>query len=690
MSAPIRQAEGLAPEARSAGVTAKDWLGAFERCLAEADVVSFDVFDTAITRRVDAPVDVFALVEARLAEELGDVARGYALARESAEAAARAAAHAAGHEDVTLAEIYAALARRLPGAERQLARIEAAELAAEREVLVAVPEILAAVRMARAAGVTVAFVSDMYLPGAVIAEFLEAAGYGAPLDLLVSSETRRSKGAGGQWRLLRARFGADARILHVGDDPWSDDAAPRAAGLATLPFPQARSDRRPGGPLSPAVLPFSFAARAAVPADDGTGAAFMRAFGGSWGAVVVGSFLRWLEARAQALGVERLVFCARDGWLPHRAWEAAGCGGRTRIPCTYLHLSRRTLNLADAARPAADGGLRAAAIDTLLGGRVRLRALLDRAGLLGLPELVSEAEAVTGGLDAVIVPAAEPPLREVLRRHDRAVLAALRPMRDATLAYLRQEGLDGRRQAIIDIGWHGTLQAALAGLLRDAGQEPELVGLYYGLWPAAGRRRPVAGWMEGAFGNDFIPYEAQPGLHNAVPLLENLHLAPEGTTIGYREEGGRWVPVLAENAEERAQQAALIAPFQDGTVEAVGALFRTGRHGTLRLSELTPEAGLAAISRVALSPTARELEVLGRIRHARDLSHTVYVPLLPDALPPCMGETWEGSPMALDWPVGAARTWLGMLPASAEREALAARLRAALSHLDPRTLRQFS
>jgi hypothetical protein len=55
-----------------------------------------------------------------------------------------------------------------------------------------------------------------------------------------------------------------------------------------------------------------------------------------------------------------------------------------------------------------------------------------------------------------------------------------------------------------------------------------------------------------------------------------------------------------------------------------------------------------------------------------------------------MGETWEGSPMALDWPVGAARTWLGMLPASAEREALAARLRAALSHLDPRTLRQFS
>jgi hypothetical protein len=196
--------------------------------------------------------------------------------------------------------------------------------------------------------------------------------------------------------------------------------------------------------------------------------------------------------------------------------------------------------------------------------------------------------------------------------------------------------------------------------------------------------------MEAAFGNDFIPLTAQAGLHNAVALLENLHLAPEGTTTGYRLEEGRWVPVLGDSAVERAQHAALIAPFQDGTVAAVGALFREGRQGTLRLEEMTPEAGLAAISRVALSPTAREMDMLGRIRHARDFDHLVYESLLPDRLPDCLAETEAGRPMATDWPLAAARAWLAMMPASEAREAFVARLRADLAHLDPRSLRQIS
>jgi hypothetical protein len=278
----------------------------------------------------------------------------------------------------------------------------------------------------------------------------------------------------------------------------------------------------------------------------------------------------------------------------------------------------------------------------------------------------------------------------VMRRHGRAVLSALRPMREAALGYLRQQGVDGGRIGLVDIGWHGTLQAGLAGLVRDAGEVPALTGFYYGLWPAAQRRRPVTGWMEAAFGNDFIPMLAQPGLHNAVALLENLHLAPEGTTTGYRQEDGRWMPVLADSPVERAQHAALITPFQHGTVAAVGALFHEGRFGALRFEELTPEAGLAAIERVALSPTAREMEVLGSLRHARDFDHAEYGSLLPDTLPDCLAATEDGRPMATDWPVAAARAWLGMMPPSAAREAFLARLRADLAHLDPRSLRQLA
>jgi hypothetical protein len=125
-------------------------------------------------------------------------------------------------------------------------------------------------------------------------------------------------------------------------------------------------------------------------------------------------------------------------------------------------------------------------------------------------------------------------------------------------------------------------------------------------------------------------------------------------------------------------------------VDAIAALFRDGRCGPLRLEELTPEAGLAAIERLALAPSGREMEVLGSIRHARDFDHTSHSPLVPADLPPCLAQTPAGGATATDWPVAAARTWLGRMPASAERDAFAARLRAELSYLDPRSLRQIA
>ncbi|MGG5809872.1 HAD family hydrolase [Falsiroseomonas sp. CW058] len=669
-----------------------EWMATFRRHLAGADLLSLDVFDTALSRRCDAPVDAFAMTEARLVATIGEAARGFAEERELAESDARALAHARGHDDITLDEILAALARRVPALGAHLPAMREAELEAERSLVFGVPEIQEAVRLAQEAGKPVVFVSDMYLPGAEIRRLLEISGYAGPLDLTVSSETRRSKGSGRVWALLRERFGDAARILHIGDDAWSDVESPKRVGIDALHFARARSDRRPGAPLNPAVLPFSFAARRAVlpepPQTDPAG--FMRGFGASWGAVVVGSFLRWVESRVQQLGIERVVFCARDGWLVKRAWEEAGCGARTRIPATYLHVSRRTLNLAEAAMPTPDGRLAEGALDTLCHARAPVGRLLSRAGLMGCAALVEEAGAEFGGLDTVVPWQDWPRLREVLRRHDRAILAALAPMRQAVVGYLAQEGMDGRRQAIVDIGWHGTLQAAIARLLRDGGTEPRLTGLYYGLWPAAQRRRPVAGWMEGCFGNDFLSFDEQPGLVNAVALLENLHLADDGTTTGYRQEDGRWRPVLQDSRVERAQQAALIQPFQDATVAALREIFATGRSGTLTLAELTREAGLAAISRVALSPTETELAVLGRIRHARDFDHTDYVPLVPDALPPCMGTTPDGLPGETDWAVGAARSWLAQLRGRPERGEFAARMRAALEQSGHRTLRQFT
>ena len=66
----------------------KSYLDDFEEKLANADVVTFDIFDTLLVRKVSHPTDAFRLIEAMLPEN-----RGFAEERQLAERRARKLVH---------------------------------------------------------------------------------------------------------------------------------------------------------------------------------------------------------------------------------------------------------------------------------------------------------------------------------------------------------------------------------------------------------------------------------------------------------------------------------------------------------------------------------------------------------------------------------------------------------------------
>ena len=80
-------------------------------------MVSFDIFDTLITRTVWEPSGTFLLVQEKLADLhcetpcLDYIRNNYALLRKNAEIYARKAAAYVGREEVTLDEIYGVFAR---------------------------------------------------------------------------------------------------------------------------------------------------------------------------------------------------------------------------------------------------------------------------------------------------------------------------------------------------------------------------------------------------------------------------------------------------------------------------------------------------------------------------------------------------------------------------------------------------
>ena len=207
-------------------------------------VLSFDVFDTALLRRVRRPTDAFLFLEPAVRERLGAPELPVAAMRISAEKLARGRClEASGHDEVTLEAIYDAFCE-LAGAdaEEHRAALMALELAAEDRLLYGNPPILEACAAAARAGIRVVFASDMYLPRDFIAGQLRRAGYtvadpaeGGAGDLFLSVEHGASKHVGTLYDTMLRELGVEpAEIVHVGDNFHSDVHQAKARGLRAI------------------------------------------------------------------------------------------------------------------------------------------------------------------------------------------------------------------------------------------------------------------------------------------------------------------------------------------------------------------------------------------------------------------------------------------------------------------------
>jgi len=678
--------------------TDQNWLSIFEASIADFNVVSFDVFDTALTRNLETPVDVFCLVEDTLIKALGDQFEGYANKREQAEQKARFIGARENRTEITFKDIFDVIVGDHPEYAQYRSQMESHEIEAEHASCFAVPEIVAAINLCISRNIRVVFVSDMYLSEHHIRSLLKNAGYTPLDDLLVSSETGCTKADGSQWALLTDLCGPDAKILHVGDNDWSDVKSPRQAGLAAMVFKRARSPHRPGALLTPDILPYSRLNRAVTLStpieklDASTPHDTIQTLGSSWGAIVAGSYVRWIAQRATSLGLSHLYFCARDGQLTQRAWHAAGLDKQTQITSSYLYISRRALNFGAAAISCRPTYLSPHTLDILCNvfRKETLSSILNRADLTNLKPLVDDAIKTFGSLECVITPKyGVPELKHCMSRHSRLIYAHLVKFLENAQKYLCQEGLHKGRVGIVDIGWHGSMQASIANILDNAGHQPQLYGLYAGLWSAAKANRARAGWLEGAFSNDYMRMDQLSGLHNAVAILENSFSAKEGTTLGYQEDGQRMYPVLAECEIGPKQFDDLIFPFQSSTTDAIQRIFAGTHSSGVTEQDLTCAAGSAAIDRLALSPTMDEIKAFGSIQHSGDPSHAHLEALVQEIFPGAKINP-EMDLSQSDWPIGSALAAVRNCKDLNQRSELAANIRRQIQHYDHRTLSQFS
>lgn len=672
------------------------------QALGEAErhhVVSLDIFDTALTRLYESPVDVFAEVENRLIKSHGRSARGFAIAREQAERVARQKHHQqTGAEEISFHDIYVELPALLPRF-RPIDVARAAELAIEMECLQPVPDILEFTRRLNAAGKPYIFVSDMYLGSGFLESLLKNAGFENWRKVFVSCEHGATKASGRIWEVVGKTFPIRS-LLHIGDNEASDVHNPKRLGIASLSYERARSEHRLGARLTPDVLPFSrlqrhveLGSRQAASRKPSNQDRWVN-MGRSLGGLTLATFTHWLAERSQLHKIDTLYFCARDGYLMKLAWEAAGLHKTLPIKTKYLYISRSSLNIAAGVMESTPAKLSRSLLSFLSSstGKTTVGNALHRANLTDVISLTKEAERIFGSLETTLVwPETTSEFEGLLQRHAAQICEALMPRLKTTIAYLRQEGLlEAGRHAMVDMGWHGSMQRSLRKLIRSSDGPAELFGFYYGLFPAALQNRYAAGVMEACFGNEFTPLLTQAALHQSVSLLEQLHSAPHGSTKGYHAvDNGHILPTLAENAREAQQFELATQWFQQGAIETITSLFNG--HGNalpVDLKDLNPNAVLASLGSVILSPSATDLEVLSQIGHCATFDHLTHHPILSSEIPGDL-EQMRSVCARSEWKIGQAKHWWFMADAR-QKQLITALVNSEIFPFDERIKRQFN
>ncbi|MDR5810551.1 HAD family hydrolase [Caballeronia sp. LZ019] len=589
-------------------IPAADLMAAWSAKLDGRKVATFDCFDTIFWRGVAEPIDVYyALAEDPLfvAHRIG------ARVRTQAEATARTnRSFRNGTFEASLEEIYAVCA---PHADESTVR-ELAEREVQKEIEIgfAFEPVLALMREAKARGLAVAIVSDTYYSEAQLRRILFAT---APeLETLLdhvfcSSEFGFGK-SNGLWPKIMAKLGVSAAdILHTGDNPVADYAAPMSLGIGCVHLLQRDED------TSKAERQRLIAARLLFPAIRSTQAAPSLYHGlkaqqltrrqdpnervGYWAlGPIVYSFARFILDERRTLNAtgkpHKFAFLMRDGHLLRLACEVMS----NEAMSDPVYLSRFT-----AVAVSFDSG---ESIQRYAGKHAAshpLYVICDQ--MLMPPELKKK---VLARAMKAKDPAHE--FRRLLaeRATQKTIVSQSNALRARLFRHLqRTVGLErGDTLVLADLGYYGTIQHAIRDVFKRH-YDVDVIGRYFASLDSPGshldRRALIdASWTEENVVETLIAH---------IGDFEQMCAISCGSVIAYEQDG---TPILAD-VKKGSMQLETTHAIQQACLQFIRDVEATP---AIHLPALTPErlrvVAAIELARLVYLPEHEEIE-----RSARSL-----------------------------------------------------------------------
>lgn len=317
--------------------------------ICHSDIVSFDIYDTLIMRRVFMPQDVFKLVEKRVRMRMGLNIDFYQ---------ARLAVDLRCNDEYMLLDtVYIELNKKLQLEKETLEAIKQIEIETEMECCVPRRDMVALYNEV-VTKKEVYLVSDMYLPSEVLSKILRACGVKETENLWISGEKKKNKKSGLLWKSYSEEIVNGRRALHIGDNLSSDIGIPRQYGIDVYYIMNSAAmwEKSSLGDLVPSIQtleqsvfagmlgakifnsPFALSAQQGMVCFEDFWQLGYCLFGG-----IIYSFLVWLLKETRARNIKRIFFFARDGYFLEKDYQYLMdvCSGKEWPDAIYLGISRR-------------------------------------------------------------------------------------------------------------------------------------------------------------------------------------------------------------------------------------------------------------------------------------------------------------------------------------------------------------
>jgi glycosyltransferase involved in cell wall biosynthesis/predicted HAD superfamily hydrolase len=463
-------------------------LESFKRHIEQAKAVSFDIFDTLVTRKLHDPNVVFDVIEYKHTQR---EAAPLPLFNERMQTAGVVLESYQGEkDDISIDEIYA----KMPFYQDSLI-----EKQTEIQMCTAHPMGKTLYDYAKKLGKHIIITSDMYLDKETVQAILTTNGFDGWDSFYLSSEQGKKKDTGKLFEQLKndaqAHGIAPHEILHIGDNWIGDVKYARQAGLMALRFSPIYEKAHKLFNLSHESqtqisqigrIWNSFATQATRLWRENQPEAsqdFYTRLGFELTGPLASMMAMHTRALVDEIGAKKIVFMARDGRIIKKAFDRLYRAELSdgHYDALYLHLSRSTVIPATFEHPLSSNDMYFL-IEGLHLQQKPVSYFVKKAHLdTQDPSVQAVGQRYFDSLETIPTMEDLGKLTRMFGELSGEIYAANAPNRQALESYLQQYGLlDQESILFVDVGWMLNIQSRLDRFMKEVGAVTKIVGSYVG------------------------------------------------------------------------------------------------------------------------------------------------------------------------------------------------------------------